>query len=127
MTQTFLLSSVAVAATLATLPMAWRRLELSRAKHPSLTGHSRMARRVAAQLPGYAYDEARFFDSDGAPDEVQAHAARASFRKRLVDAGRDEEGGIERDRALVLELDDEVPVTHLEFHGNRVAAAAIGR
>lgn len=78
MTQTFLLSSVAVAATLATLPMAWRRLELSRAKHPSLGGHSRMAKRVAAQLPGYAYDEARFFDSDGAPAEVQA-LRRAGF------------------------------------------------
>lgn len=78
MTQTFLLSSVVVAATLATLPMAWRRLELSRAKHPSLGGHSRMAKRVAAQLPGYAYDEARFFDSDGAPAEVQA-LRRAGF------------------------------------------------
>ena len=27
------------------------RLQLSRAKHPSLTGHSRMARRIAALLP----------------------------------------------------------------------------
>ncbi|SFL86803.1 aminotransferase class III-fold pyridoxal phosphate-dependent enzyme [Variovorax sp. OV329] len=78
MNQTFLLSSVAVAATLATLPMAWRRMALSRAKHPSLTGHSRMAKRVAAQLPGYAYDEQRFFDSDGAPAEVLARR-RAGF------------------------------------------------
>jgi glutamate-1-semialdehyde 2,1-aminomutase len=30
-----------------------------------------MAKRVAAQLPGYAYDEARFFSSDGAPIDVQ--------------------------------------------------------
>jgi len=78
MTQTFLLSSIAAAAVLATAPLAWRRLELSRAKHPSLTGHSRMAKRVAAQLPGYAYDEAQFFDSDGAPAEVQARR-RAGF------------------------------------------------
>jgi len=76
MTQTFLLSSVAFAALAATAPMALRRLELSRAKHPSLTGHSRMARRVAAQLPGYAYDDQRFFDSDGAPpDEVARRRA----------------------------------------------------
>ena len=32
----------------ASLPLAKRRLELSLAKHPSLTGHSRMAKRVAS-------------------------------------------------------------------------------
>ncbi|MGR4871423.1 aminotransferase class III-fold pyridoxal phosphate-dependent enzyme [Variovorax sp. LARHSF232] len=78
MNPTFYLSSVAAAAALAILPLAWRRLELSRAKHPSLTGHSRMAKRVAAQLPGYAYDDRRFFDSDGAPAELVAKR-RAGF------------------------------------------------
>ncbi len=78
MTPTFLLSSVALAALAAAAPAAWRRLELSRAKHPSLTGHSRMAKRVAAQLPGYAYDDRRFFDSDGAPADVVARR-RAGF------------------------------------------------
>ncbi|MGJ7512472.1 aminotransferase class III-fold pyridoxal phosphate-dependent enzyme [Variovorax sp. GT1P44] len=78
MTQTFLVSSVALAALAAAAPLAWRRLELSRAKHPSLTGHSRMAKRVAAQLPGYAYDDQRFFDSDGAPEDVIAKR-RAGF------------------------------------------------
>ncbi len=42
------------------LPRLWRRLCLSRAKHRSLAGHSRMAQRLARLLPGYAYDEARF-------------------------------------------------------------------
>lgn len=60
------------AAFAATLPRLIRRLELSRAKHPSLTGHSRMAKRVASWLPGYAYGEERFFNSDGAPAEVAA-------------------------------------------------------
>ncbi|MEK8050064.1 aminotransferase class III-fold pyridoxal phosphate-dependent enzyme [Ideonella sp. DXS22W] len=60
------------------LPRIKRRLELSRAKHRSLAGHSRMAKRVAALIPGYAYDEARFFASDQAPAEVQAHR-RAGF------------------------------------------------
>ncbi|MDR7379929.1 glutamate-1-semialdehyde 2,1-aminomutase [Rhodoferax ferrireducens] len=46
------------------------RLELSLAKHRSLTGHPRMARRMAAQLPNYGYDEAQAFDLDGAPPEV---------------------------------------------------------
>ena len=72
MEPTLVLTAAALAAAALALPRAWRRLELSRAKHPSLTGHSRMAKRVARQLPGYAYDEARFFGSDDAPAEVQA-------------------------------------------------------
>ena len=65
------------AAFAATLPRLIRRLELSRAKHPSLTGHSRMAKRVASWLPGYAYGEERFFSSDGAPAEVAAQRRHA--------------------------------------------------
>jgi glutamate-1-semialdehyde 2,1-aminomutase len=65
------LSAVAVAALAAALPLARRRVELSLAKHRSLAGHSRMAKRVAALVPGYSYDEARFFASDGAPAAVQ--------------------------------------------------------
>ena len=83
-----MLSGLAFAATLALLPQGLRRLELSRAKHPSLTGHSRIAKRLAGLMPGYAYDEQRFFDSDDAPPEVVARrraglAALASlFRAR---------------------------------------------
>ena len=57
-----------------------RRLQLSLAKHPSLTGHARMARRFASWLPGLAYDEARFFASDGAPAEVAARRREALSR-----------------------------------------------
>jgi glutamate-1-semialdehyde 2,1-aminomutase len=64
-------------------PRVKRRLELSRAKHASLTGHSKMAKRVAGLLPGYAYDEARFFGSDGAPDEFQRRR-RAGFEKLIA-------------------------------------------
>ena len=46
------------------------RLDLSRAKHPSVPGHSRMARRAAALIPFYEYDEHRFFRSDDPPEEV---------------------------------------------------------
>ena len=56
----------------------WQRLLLSRAKHPSLGGHSRMARRVARLVPYYEYDESRFFSADDAPAEVAA-ARRAGF------------------------------------------------
>lgn len=75
---TLTLSSIGLAVLALSLPAAKRRLELSQAKHPSLTGHARMARRVAALVPGYAYDEARFFQSDDAPPEVAAQR-RAGF------------------------------------------------
>jgi glutamate-1-semialdehyde 2,1-aminomutase len=78
MPETFALSAVTLAGLAVLFPLARQRLELSLAKHPSLTGHTRMAKRVAALLPGYAYDEAQFFGSDGAPAEVQAQR-RAGF------------------------------------------------
>ncbi len=56
------------------------RLQLSRAKHCSLSGHSRMARRFAAQVPFYEYDEANFFRADAAPQEVAA-TRRAAFMR----------------------------------------------
>lgn len=66
---------------------AKRRLELSKGKHPSLAGHSKMSRRVARLLPFYEYDEAAFFCSDDAPAEVAA-LRRAGFF-RLADAYRE--------------------------------------
>ncbi|MGS0755769.1 aminotransferase class III-fold pyridoxal phosphate-dependent enzyme [Roseateles sp. GG27B] len=45
-----------------------------------MAGHSRMAKRVARLLPGYAYDEAKFFNSDGAPAEAVA-SRRAGFER----------------------------------------------
>jgi glutamate-1-semialdehyde 2,1-aminomutase len=56
------------------------RLQLSRAKHPSLTGHSRMARRFAGWVPFYEYDEAQFFRADAAP-EATAAQRRAGFMR----------------------------------------------
>lgn len=61
------------------LVKAKARLELSRAKHPSLAGHSRMARRLARLLPFYEFGEDRFFRSDGAPDDV-AQQRRKAFQ-----------------------------------------------
>jgi glutamate-1-semialdehyde 2,1-aminomutase len=77
MDETFASAALALGA-LALLPAAKRRLELSRAKHRSLAGHSRWAKRLAALIPGYAYDEARFFDSDDAPALV-AQQRRVAF------------------------------------------------
>ena len=53
---------------------------LSRAKHRSLAGHSRMSRRIAALLPRYAYDDAAFFSSDDVGPEI-ADRRRAAFER----------------------------------------------
>jgi glutamate-1-semialdehyde 2,1-aminomutase len=62
------------------VPKLVARLRLSRAKHRSLAGHSRMARRFASVVPYYEYDEERFFRADGAPDNIAA-ARRGGFMR----------------------------------------------
>jgi glutamate-1-semialdehyde 2,1-aminomutase len=64
------------------------RLELSRAKHRSLAGHSRLARRIAGLVPFYEYDEARFFASDDAPAAVAARRRAGFERLAALYAGR---------------------------------------
>jgi glutamate-1-semialdehyde 2,1-aminomutase len=63
------LGAAAVATSVVTLK---KRLELSQAKHRSLAGHARIARRLAAFLPFYEYGDDRFFCADGAPREIAA-------------------------------------------------------
>ena len=55
-----------------------QRLRLSRAKHPSLQGHVRLAKRLARLMPRDDYDEDRFFGCDGAPEAVRGRR-RAAF------------------------------------------------
>jgi glutamate-1-semialdehyde 2,1-aminomutase len=74
----YLLYALGAAALLALLFKLKTRLELSKAKHPSLTGHSRMARRFASLVPFYEFDEARFFSADHAPAQV-AEQRRTAF------------------------------------------------
>jgi glutamate-1-semialdehyde 2,1-aminomutase len=64
----------------AAVAKAHKRLTLSRAKHPSLAGHVRMAKRIAGQIPFYDYGEDRFFRADDAPDDVAA-LRRAGFER----------------------------------------------
>ncbi len=63
------LGAAAVATSVVTLK---KRLALSQAKHRSLAGHSRIARRLAALMPFYSYDDTAFFCSDDAPAEIVA-------------------------------------------------------
>ena len=65
-------------------PKARRRVQLSRAKHRSLAGHSRIAKRLSQWLPAWSYDEDRFFAVDGAPPEVAAR--RKAALQRLAQA-----------------------------------------
>src|SRR3954463_12026943 len=69
---TWAFAGVGAAAVATSLVTLRRRLQLSMAKHASLTGHARMARWVASFVPFYQYDEARFFCSDDAPQEIAA-------------------------------------------------------
>jgi glutamate-1-semialdehyde 2,1-aminomutase len=71
------LGAAALATSLVTLR---RRLELSQAKHRSLAGHARIARRLAGFIPFYEYDEAQFFCSDRAPHEI-VERRRAAFTR----------------------------------------------
>ncbi len=76
------LYGVGAGTALWTLNKARARVQLSLAKHPGLAGHPRTARRVAALLPSYTYDEEQAYGVDGAPPDVVARR-RAAFA-RLV-------------------------------------------
>lgn len=56
------------------------RLLLSSAKHRSLRGHPRIAKRLARLLPFYEFSEREAFESDGAPRDV-AQRRRAGFER----------------------------------------------
>ncbi len=79
----FQLSALAAAGAIAVAwvaPRAVQRVQLSLAKHPSLTGHVRWAKRITGWLPGYAYDEDLFFASDAAAPQTVARR-KAGFRR----------------------------------------------
>jgi len=102
------------AAALTALHLLKARLYLSLAKHPSLAGHPRLARRLARLMPYYEYGDDRFFTSDDAPDDVAA-LRRAGFR-RLAESARERFDATARLTASVLD-----GVSDLQFTaGNRV-------
>src|SRR5690242_11070275 len=73
------LSTAAGAAAVA-FPKLHARLALSRAKHRSLTGHSKMSRAVARLIPHYEFDIDDFFRSDGAPSAIATQRQDGFFR-----------------------------------------------
>jgi glutamate-1-semialdehyde 2,1-aminomutase len=74
------LSAAAIAGAAVTFPKLQARLALSRAKHRSLTGHSKMSKMVARLVPHYEFDIDDFFRSDGAPADIATQRQDAFFR-----------------------------------------------
>ncbi|TNC79492.1 MAG: glutamate-1-semialdehyde 2,1-aminomutase [Oleiphilus sp.] len=55
------------------------RLQLSKAKHPSLRGHAKISKRIARFLPFYEYSEDVIFTVDGAPEDVASRRRQAFY------------------------------------------------
>src|SRR6516165_4414273 len=71
--------AAAAAGAAAVFPKVKARLALSRAKHRSLTGHSKMSRRLARLIPFYEFSIEQFFGADGAPSAIAAQRKEAFF------------------------------------------------
>ncbi len=69
---TYFAVGLGAAAGTAAVRKLGRRLQLSRAKHRSLAGHPRWAKRIAGFLPFYEFGEEQFFASDAAPSDIAA-------------------------------------------------------
>jgi glutamate-1-semialdehyde 2,1-aminomutase len=108
MDETLWMYALAAVALTPWLPAAKRRLELSRAKHRSLAGHSRMAKRVAKWVPFYAYGDDRFFNSDDAPAEIAAR--RRAALQRLGQTLRER-----APKSIALTAETQVGVSDLQF------------
>jgi glutamate-1-semialdehyde 2,1-aminomutase len=72
--------AVGAAVTAAVAPKVKARIELSRAKHRSLAGHSKMSRRISKLIPRYEFDIDAFFRSDGAPPDVATRRQDGFFQ-----------------------------------------------
>jgi glutamate-1-semialdehyde 2,1-aminomutase len=72
--------AAALTATAAVAPKVKARIALSRAKHRSLTGHSKMSKLAARLIPHYEFDINDFFRSDGAPAEIATSRRDGFFR-----------------------------------------------
>jgi glutamate-1-semialdehyde 2,1-aminomutase len=83
---------------------AWRRVELSRAKHPSLAGHARLAKRLAEEIPAWEFANETFFRSDGAPPDVADRREQGFDRLAALYASR-----FRKSTALSAQIADHVP------------------
>ncbi|MEE2915870.1 glutamate-1-semialdehyde 2,1-aminomutase [Sphingomonas ginsenosidimutans] len=98
------------AAGIVAVAKARTRLRLSRAKHPSLGGHVRMAKRVAGQIPFYTHPEESFFRADGADDAVAARRRDGLQRLSVLFAQR-------FPKTLALTAETRTGLSDLQFTG----------
>src|ERR1700686_4166742 len=96
-------AGAAIAGTAAAVPKLRARLELSRAKHRSLTGHAKMSRLVARLIPFYEFDIDDFFNPAGAPAEVATQRGDGFFRLASLYRERFAKG-----RALTLQAAEKI-------------------
>jgi glutamate-1-semialdehyde 2,1-aminomutase len=97
----------AAASAAAAFPKLKARIALSRAKHRSLAGHSKMSRRVAKLLPFYEFEGDQYFGCDGAPDNVVKQRKDAFFRLAGLYAER-----YPRGRAMTKEAAEKISDLH---------------
>ncbi|WJG09610.1 aminotransferase class III-fold pyridoxal phosphate-dependent enzyme [Aliiglaciecola sp. LCG003] len=90
MNQTYLLIAVALVVIVYLSKKIFIRLRLSRAKHPSLRGHSKWSRRIANFIPYFEYTDNLYFCSDGAPQDVaqKRRMGFASLEQSLLAANK---------------------------------------
>jgi glutamate-1-semialdehyde 2,1-aminomutase len=105
---TLALYGAGAVATLTAVATARTRLALSRAKHPSLTGHVRMSKRVAGLIPYYGFDADYAFAVDGAPAAV-VERRRVGF-ERLA-----EEYRARYPRTIALKAEAKPGISDLQF------------
>ncbi|MGH8548350.1 MAG: aminotransferase class III-fold pyridoxal phosphate-dependent enzyme [Methylococcales bacterium] len=80
MFESYTLPGISLITALFLFHMIRMRFRLSRAKHPSLHGHSKWSRRIARFVPFFEVNEEGFFCSDGAPEKVMKER-RTGFEK----------------------------------------------
>jgi len=88
--------STAAGAAAAAFPKLHAHLALSRAKHRSLSGHSKMSRAVARLIPHYEFDIDDFFRSDGAPSAIATQRQDGFFRLASLYEQRYPKGALAR-------------------------------
>ncbi|MGY2938170.1 hypothetical protein ACVWZ6_007772 [Bradyrhizobium sp. GM6.1] len=101
------LSVAAAASAAAAFPKIKARIELSRAKHRSLAGHSKMSRRVAKLLPFYEFEGDAYFACDGAPANIAGLRRDGFFRLASLYAERYPKG-----RAMTKEAAEKISDLH---------------
>jgi glutamate-1-semialdehyde 2,1-aminomutase len=83
----------------------WIRLRLSRAKHPSLRGHSKMSRRISKLIPYFEYDESQFYCSDDAPAQI-SQQRRQALQRLKQDFSQRMPQGIEFNHSVAESISD---------------------